>query len=240
MPLQFNVINISKYIDLDRETIVAVKCGPDIDSYRALEECKKKQIKRRTKRKSFYNQVTLVINSINKNINVKLFLNGAIQITGCHSPKQAEYALIKLFDKLKVIKGIFNKNGSITPKQFVSEIDKLDIKNVYDFKTVMINSNFNIGFRIDRDKLYDILLKDKYECSYDPIIHACVDIRYKYDNDKKISIFVFESGAIIITGSNHFQHILDTYKHINVYLLSHYNNIVKTDPLHIKAILNYI
>ena len=48
------------------------------------------------------------------------------------------------------------------------------------------------------------------------------------DNDKKkISIFVFQSGAIIITGANNVNHIMSAYEYITEKLKKNYNKIVK-------------
>ena len=104
----------------------------------------------------------------------------------------------------------------------------------------MINSNFNIGFKVDRDKLYDLIhTKNIAECSYDPIIHACVNIKYECDK-KTVSIFVFESGSIIITGANNGKHILDAYNFINKLLCNNYKQIYKSNILSNSTILMYL
>jgi thiol:disulfide interchange protein len=68
----------------------------------------------------------------------------------------------------------------------------------------MINTNFNILFQINRTKLFQLLLDNNIDVSFDPIIHACVNIKYHLANNKNktISVFVFESGSITIAGSN--------------------------------------
>jgi hypothetical protein len=45
----------------------------------------------------------------------------------------------------------------------------------------------------------------------------------------RISIFVFESGAIIITGAKMRDHIVQAYKFITKKLFEHYNNIIKEE-----------
>ena len=114
----------------------------------------------------------------------------------------------------------------------------LNIKLVKEFKIVMINSNFNIGFEINREKLFKIMQDKEITASFEPCTHACVNIKYIFKRDtpyeKKISIFVFESGSIIITGANNTEHILEGYKFINNILYENKNEIILQD------ITNYI
>lgn len=251
--VNFNVDNIAKYINLSNENIITVKYGEFSNTNRTIINKKKNNRKKSTRGlKNFYNQVTLVINMNQNNliqttkkkkrkiINIKLFKNGSIQITGCNNIENVIKTITNLFDELKKVYAVLDDNNNIIDKPFVSDLSLLDIKNIYDFKIVMINSNFNIQFQIDRDKLFYCLINDGYECSYDPIIHACVDIRFSYSDSKKISIFIFESGAVIITGSTNCDHIVTAYNHINKYLLTHYSQIVKKDLLKINEILKYL
>jgi TATA-box binding protein (TBP) (component of TFIID and TFIIIB) len=93
----------------------------------------------------------------------------------------------------------------------------------------MINSNYQVNMNIDRDKLYSLLNKKKIKCSYEPCIRACVIVKYtpKEDNiDQKIvSIFIFQKGNIIITGSRSKSHIISSYNYINEILLTHFDEI---------------
>jgi hypothetical protein len=118
----------------------------------------------------------------------------------------------------------------------------LDIKNIYLFEIRMINTNFNIGFQINRDKLYQLLIDKKYDVSFDPTIHACVNIKYIIPElSKNVSIFVFESGSITIAGSNSCEQILYTYNFINKFILSNYIKLVSkpiTPNLLIQLIKN--
>tara|TARA_B100001094_G_C18187294_1_gene804672 strand:- start:3069 stop:4034 length:966 start_codon:yes stop_codon:yes gene_type:complete len=186
------------------------------------------------KKKIFYNQTTLYIrpwynidNKYNLDIlvNLKLFRNGKCQMCG----------LRNIEDGIQTIK--------ILLKCITNEcIGDDDNKNIYDieeikknFSITLINSDFDIGFKIDRKKLFDILLNE-YELfvTYDPCHYQGVNLKYfiNYeqnknntgkclcvnDNDdkkiicngkgngdgngncKKITISIFQSGNIIVTG----------------------------------------
>lgn len=107
--------------------------------------------------------------------------------------------------------------------------ENVNVSDIYNFKIRMINSNFHIGFLINRENLYELLSKGGIRCSFEPCIHACVNIKYNYKNKDTISIFVFESGSIVITGAKSKNHIVDAYKFITKVLYENYDNIVKND-----------
>ncbi|AYV84672.1 MAG: TATA box binding protein [Hyperionvirus sp.] len=241
---EFNVTNIGKYIDLKYNSIVTVKHGAcdDKTTNRSLVFKKQTAQKYKKKKKSFYNQITIIIRTKKnaKGTNVKLFTNGAIQMTGVKSVEGMTEALTQTFNELKVVKAVLDpKTNKIIEKPFITNKDMLDVKNIFDLKICMINSNFDVGFNIDRDKLFDLLRGNNIECTFDPIIHACVNIKYEH-SDKTISIFVFESGAVIITGARSGTQIVAAYTFINKYLLKHYNYINKNNSLTNSTILEFL
>ena len=95
----------------------------------------------------------------------------------------------------------------------------------------MINSDFKVNFEIRLDYLYKIITQEyKIICSYEPCIYPGAKIEYYYPNNgfckctsfctgksetcKKITIAVFQSGCIIITGANKIEHIEIAYNFI--------------------------
>jgi TATA-box binding protein (TBP) (component of TFIID and TFIIIB) len=66
------------------------------------------------------------------------------------------------------------------------------------------------------------------ECRYDKVNHSCVNVKYDHP-EKKISIFVFEKGSIVITGAKNGDHIKSAYNFINKFLYFNYKLIVKKD-----------
>lgn len=225
----FNLPNIGKYMDLKFGGIVYIKYG-GVNNIKSLIKLKKKN-KTKKKKQNFYNQATVMADSQNKSkINTKLFKNGSIQMTGCKSIENCISSIKILCEELKKIKAVYNKKEKkIIRKPFVSNPEKVSFDEIKNFKINMINSNFDIGFLIDRQNLYEILNKKNIICTYEPCIHACVNIKYNYKNKDTISIFVFESGSIIITGAKNEDHITEGYKFIINILFENYDNIVKID-----------
>ena len=168
------------------------------------------------KRKYFYNQVTLHI-MIDKIINVKIFNNGSLQMTGLKRFDQSDKVLDILVD-------LFYEKDIIKSTEIKSK------------KIVMINSDFHIGFEINREKLHRIICDRKYYSSFEPIIYPGVNIKYYYNLSnpnsgickcdglcdgkgsngycKRITIAVFNSGNIIITGGRSIHQINTAYAFI--------------------------
>jgi len=225
-----DVQNVGKYVDLSFGSIVCVKYGPT--NVRTLIKLKKSNSKtKKKKQKNFYNQATVIVDVKNKRrINVKLFKNGAIQLTGCKSMENFNDAITILTNELKKKKAVFDrKQKKIIKKDFVTSPENVNLASINNFKIRMINSNFHIGFLVNRENLFDLLNKANIRCTYEPCIHACVNIKYNYKNKETISIFVFESGSIIITGAKTKNHIIEAYKFITKILYENYDNIIKND-----------
>ena len=231
---------IKKYLKLSKDDILTVKMSKK--DMRSIIPIKTK--KRRTKRKAklninpFYNQITVVIRVFEgecidlndeKKINVKLFRNGSVQISGLTNFNNANRALNKLIICLQEIKAIKTDNV-IIEIPFVSNPENIGI---YDFQVYMINSNYKVNMMIDRNKLFNLLLQKKIKASYEKCIRACVIIKYIPSNDnmeeKEVSIFVFEKGNIIITGARNYSHIIDSYNYVNNILIEHVDDIIKKD-----------
>jgi TATA-box binding protein (TBP) (component of TFIID and TFIIIB) len=241
-----NIVNIEKYLELNTDDVLCVKMNKE--RIRSLIPEKKKntrdkknkiiKIVKDEKFNHFYNQITVIIRigtglidnwETEPKINLKLFKNGSIQMSGCKSIKNINIVLNKLVYKLKMVKAKI-EDGKIVEKNYVECCEKLKIDH---FKIDMINSNYKVNMQIDRAKLFSLLLKKKIKSSFEPCIRACVIVKYipEIDNDelKEISIFVFQKGNIIITGARRKSHIMAAYKYINNILINHSEEICKKD-----------
>ncbi len=253
----FNVENIGLYFNDFDDIVIGKRYGNRIvNNLVSVKKLKTGKKKKRREKKNFYNQVSLIFRSATlmgldpeklslkerfKTVNVKLFINGSIQMTGCKHLDNIKKSLEVLFEKLKIRKAVLNKELKFEIKPFVDDISKLDINKVSNFKIVMINTNFNILFQINREKLHQLLKQTGHDVTFDPIIHACVNIKFHIPNtlNKTISIFVFESGSITIAGSNSCQQVLETYNFINKFILENYN-ILLSKPISPKIIIELI
>jgi hypothetical protein len=168
----------------------------DIISYR----CKKKS--------AFYNCFVIIIRLKWRNnfreIHAKIFNTGKIEIPGI----QSDELLNQVLDL--IVKYMQPLIQSKIPLNYIPE------KN----ETVLINSNFNCGFYINREKLFD-LLRDKYHInsSYDPCSYPGIQCEFYYNTKNKVqsgqqpsnykktdrtsmkvSFMIFRTGSVLIVG----------------------------------------
>ena len=165
------------------------------------------------KKKTFFNQVTIHVFQ-DKLVNVKLFNNGKIQMTGL---KYEDHGIKVLHKLIPYIQELDSTNEH---KVFTHSDITFTPMNI-----VLINSDFDIKLKIQRDILHREIIDRGMYSSYEPCIYPGVNIKYYFNSNqcdgickctsmctgkgdglsdggcKKITIAVFKSGKIIITGA---------------------------------------
>lgn len=185
---------------------------------------KVKNPRKKKEKKYFYNQLTIHIFE-DKIINVKVFNNGRIQMTGLKNKSQGINSLNKL---VKYI-------DELTDDRKEKVIDNLN-PVILNSKIVLINSDFDLKFKINREVLHRLIISKGLYSSYEPCTYPGVNIKYyfneNYNNEgvckcigkcngkgdnccKQITIAVFNSGKVIITGGQSYQHLNTAYEFIN-------------------------
>jgi TATA-box binding protein (TBP) (component of TFIID and TFIIIB) len=252
---EINIVNIEKYLDLNINDVVRIykKRHEIIKSLIPIEKKNKRNIAKSTNNvanKHFYNQITVVIRIGSGNepitdwkkepkINLKLFTNGSIQMSGCKTVEGINIVLNKLLYRLKEEKAKINKISQLVEETpFISKPQNVTIN---DFQIYMINANYQVKMQIDRAKLLNLLLKKKIKAYFEPCIRACVVVKFippeNNIEEKEISIFIFQKGNIIITGARTRQHIISAYQYILNILVNHHNEIYKKDELEEENII---
>ncbi len=168
-------------------------------------------------------------------ISVKIFRNGTLHFTGCQHIHDMLEVAHKICYECSKTRAIITKKGTLKEIHFTDDPSQLSIDKINFCKIDMINSNFTVPFKINRPKLYEHLKNDNYNAFYDSNKHAGVNITYK----RGVTIFVFESGSIIIiVGNSGFEQIITGYNFIYKYLLEHYETIVKDDNIFVYNLLD--
>lgn len=107
--------------------------------------------KMKSRKGSFNNQATIVVEVDSSLVNIKYFTNGSMSMTGCKGETSG-------IDAVKIIVEQAQKYPFLFEDKKHLEMDPLDI--IYDYKTTLVNCDYSIGFNIDRNKLYKILVKE--------------------------------------------------------------------------------
>ena len=167
------------------------------------------------KKSAFYNCIVLIlrlkINDNFKEIHVKVFNTGKLEIPGIQNDDI-------LNDTLSYIVKILRPYTTI-------ELDYY--KNT--FETVLINSNFNCGYEINRDKLYTLLV-NKYNINtcYDPCSYPGIQCKYNIRSNKEtvtISYMIFRTGSILIVGKCNEEQLYQAYDYLKNILAEEFNII---------------
>jgi ribosomal 30S subunit maturation factor RimM len=192
--------------------------------------CKKDILSYRSKKKrAFFNCFVLIFRIYDnedesfKEMHVKVFNTGKLEIPGVQSDQMLNKIINMLVVILRPLVGDdLNYNAS---------------KN----QTVLINSNFNCGYYIDRDKFHDILkYKYRINSSFDSCSYPGIQCKFYYimnnstqtgvqpetmDNALEISFMIFRTGSILIVGKCE-QYILEEiYEKLKTIIHDEYNNI---------------
>jgi TATA-box binding protein (TBP) (component of TFIID and TFIIIB) len=181
-----------KFKDIRKITIGVSK--KDIMSYRS----KKKQ--------AFYNCFVMIIRikiaEVFREFHIKVFNTGKLEIPGVQSEEMFETVLKTIIEILQPF-----HDYTMLYKQTSD--------------TVLINSNFNCGFFINREILFDIL-RSKYniQAIYDPCSYPGIQCKFYYNNDvgiqtgkqissenkakynniTEVSFMIFRTGSVLIVG----------------------------------------
>jgi TATA-box binding protein (TBP) (component of TFIID and TFIIIB) len=187
--------------------------------------------------KSFFNQSTLVLRrrlpevkdglEEFKEVNVKLFANGGIQMTGITSESFARESIEWL---LKIIK-------ALPVKVFTTSADAV----INRFSVQLINTDYALNKFINQDALHKILINEYNLFSMlEKTIYQGVNTKFFYnmlnptigicqcknickgqgtgDGDgecKRITMSIFRTGRIIITGAREIKQIEAAYSFLN-------------------------
>jgi TATA-box binding protein (TBP) (component of TFIID and TFIIIB) len=117
--------------------------------------------------------------------------------------------------------------------------------------TILINSNFNCGFYINREALYYIL-KNKYniDAIYDPCSYPGIQCKFYYDITQginlvdqkvvnntnnnsgliKVSFMIFRTGSVLIVGRCNEHTLNELYSYIKLLLHNEYAHIGQVIP----------
>lgn len=134
---------------------------------------------------AFYNCFAMILrfdyDGAFREIHVKVFNTGKLEIPGILNSR--------LFDIVKSMILEYIQPLVDTPLEFLES-------NSED--NVLINSNFNCGFFVNREKLYSILRSDKYgiESAYDPCSYPGVKCKFYFNNEIGYDD-VLQNGRII-------------------------------------------
>jgi hypothetical protein len=190
------------------------------------------------KKSAFYNCFVIIMRikyeDVFREIHVKVFNTGKLEVPGIQNDDMYFIVLDKLVELLKPL----------------MEFPELAYNKTSE--TILINSNFSVGFYINRETLYRIL-KDKYniECIYDPCSYPGIQCKYYYqsalidcEDDSiiatmtgqnigekllSVSFMVFRTGSVLIVGKCNEKILRHIYMFLKTIFKEEYSTIYQND-----------
>ena len=206
--------------------------------------CKKDITSSRCKKKSaFYNCFVVILrilhndalnNSVYKEVHVKVFNTGKLEIPGIQNKEILQKVLNLLVEVLEPIVAITSQIPDF-------RLDFIAHKS----ETVLINSNFSCGYFINREKMYELLkYKYKINSAYDPCSYPGIQCEFYYNNKTselfhqsgmqksclnneytKVSFMIFRTGSVLIVGKCSELILYKIYDFICDMLINEYENV---------------
>ena len=178
--------------------------------------CKNDLLKpNKSSKSAFYNCFVIIFRKIYKGsyreFHAKLFNSGKVEIPGIQEEDMLELSVEFLIETI----------NSHCPEPLCELKDKREL--------VLVNSNFNCKYYLNRELLLDILKKKyKIKCNMDSCSYPGIQCKYKLDSEsksKEVSFMIFRTGSVLIVGKcdddqlNEIYQFLvkvfrDEYKHI--------------------------
>jgi len=200
---------------------------------------------RSKKKNAFYNCFAIIVRFYQDNefkeIHVKVFNTGKMEIPGILNAKMLELIQIKIIEILQPLHS--------EPISYVEN-------NEQGEQNVLINSNFSCGYYVDREKLHTILRSEKYgiESAYDPCSYPGVKCKYYFNNElssleeqtgkvsnedntlklselsdnnryTEVSFMIFRTGSCLIVGNCSETILLHVFDFIKSVFTNEYYNI---------------
>ena len=205
---------------------------------------------RSKKKRAFFNCFVLIMrilyNDEYKEIHVKVFNTGKLEIPGIQNDILLDIVLNLLVKILTPYIGETEEEkekDNNEPSVDEEDQEKEGLNYLSDkSQTVLINSNFNCGYFIDRDKLYD-LLKYKYRINsnFDACSYPGIQCKFYYDDTidasvqngqqpnhkeyQEVSFMIFRTGSVLVVGKCEEDVLNHIYKFIKNILELEYNHI---------------
>lgn len=197
-----------------------------------------------SKRKSFDNQVTVLYKMPGYYPNIKIFGNATVHMTGIRT----------IEDGQKVVEALAAEMVKLGT-DVISPVEEI---RACDFVIRMINSGFKVPFKVRRKNLHQLLIGPNYRniCSFQPLTYPGVKLEYYWNSDytddglckctapcygkgcgkgdgkcKKVTVAIFDSGQMLITGANAFCQIDAAYKFICKVIADNKTEIKKVLPI---------
>lgn len=165
---------------------------------------------------AFYNCFVIIfrkwVETKFQEFHVKLFNSGKVEIPGIQSEQMLENVVSILLEYI-------NKHNDV-PVREIRENRQL----------ILVNSNFNCNYYLNRETLVHILKKKyKIKCGMDSCSYPGIQCKYQLKNGSQISFMIFRTGSVLIVGRCEDDELHDIYEFLKKMFHDEYSIIVEQE-----------
>ncbi len=179
--------------------------------------CKNDVLKPKKKSKSaFYNCFVMIFRKMYegkyREFHVKLFNSGKVEVPGIQSDIMLNEVISILLKTLQ--------------PQFDYLIEEVKEKR----ELVLVNSNFNCNYYLNRGKLVNILkTKYKVKCGMDSCSYPGIQCKFKLQNNREVSYMIFRTGSVLIVGKCEDDELNNIYQFLKQLFMDEYSLICEEE-----------
>ena len=142
----------------------------------------------------FFNQISIYSDDHKSRKSVKLFPNGSVQVAGGSDLVDCD----RIYMYISAI---------------VSKLLKTNLQ-IKTYNIHMINSNFSLNYYVNLNEIYEIFNDCGHDATFNPDRYSAVKIKMATLTKHIVTVSIFSSGKIIVTGATSLDEISATYQEI--------------------------
>ena len=219
--------NFNKFIDLNKlkENL------PEKLKVNYFPQSKKSKIKKKKGTDSFYNSFDIKLTFLDResgifsNVSIFIFPNGKVKMAGIKTYNTIDIVIEEIIDIFNYVPECLDNISEIEPENVKIQMICSDFK----IKPIKEDSD---GWCLKQEELKNILVKKGYSATFSALSkYPGINLKIPSltEEDKKVSLLIFRSGSIIITGAKNMKDISTSYIFIIDIISKNANNLFYYD-----------
>lgn len=214
----FNISTITVQKNLDENYIENIINLEKLNEYLTLTGLICQSNTNKLPRKTFKNQTTITISFFYikpRKVSLKIFNKGTLHLTGIPYTNYVDPIC-------EIAKLLIQRSGSLIS----SRLSIANQMNYCNYKVCMINTIINIDMKVDLHLLKKtIMTVYNYYVSYEPKVYSGCNVKFMSKDSKEITLLIFSSGKLEITGSNSIYQLIEAYNFLKMCIIENPNCI---------------
>ena len=206
---------------------------PDFLSVNYKPGSKKSKEKKKKGTDSFYNSFDIKICFVDRlaepmvfsNVSIFIFPNGKVKLAGIRTTNTINIVIQELIETIKSVEGVITDHETFAAENIKVQM----ICSDFEIKPLKENQD---GWCIRQEDLKNILVNTKHSATFSSLSrYPGINLKVPsvIEKDKEVSLLIFRSAKIIITGAKYAEDLCNAYKFIIETIIRHKDTIFYFD-----------